>query len=63
MSKVRVSSLHEGVIAHTNYQDFGPAGLRLGSLITQNAELKKAAAANVRFHNLSGMSTTVGTAI
>ncbi|CZR57004.1 related to 1-aminocyclopropane-1-carboxylate synthase [Phialocephala subalpina] len=48
---------------HTLYglsKDFGSAGLRLGSLITQNATLKKAVAANVRFHNPSGMSIAVG---
>ncbi|KAE8451489.1 hypothetical protein EG329_003562 [Mollisiaceae sp. DMI_Dod_QoI] len=44
-------------------KDFGSAGLRLGSLITQNMALKKAIAANVRFHNPSGMSIAVGTKI
>ncbi|KUJ21837.1 PLP-dependent transferase [Mollisia scopiformis] len=44
-------------------KDFGSVGLRVGSLITQNAELKKAVSANMRFHNPSGMAIAVSTAI
>ncbi|KAH8801375.1 pyridoxal phosphate-dependent transferase [Xylogone sp. PMI_703] len=43
-------------------KDFAP-GLRLGCLITQNSQLRKAVAANVRFHNPSGMAIAIGTAI
>jgi hypothetical protein len=35
----------------------------LGSVITRNEDLKKAIAANIRFHSPSGMSVAIGTAI
>ncbi|ERT00432.1 hypothetical protein HMPREF1624_03803 [Sporothrix schenckii ATCC 58251] len=44
-------------------KDFAAAGLRLGSLITRNRSLRKAVACNMRFHNPSGMSVSIGTAI
>ncbi|KAH7420243.1 putative aspartate aminotransferase [Cadophora sp. MPI-SDFR-AT-0126] len=44
-------------------KDFAAAGLRLGSLISRNALLRKAVAANMRFHSPSGMSIAIGTAI
>ena len=47
----------------TRAHDFAAAGVRLGSVITQNKDLKKAIAANIRFHSPSGMSIAIGTAI
>ncbi|KUJ17476.1 1-aminocyclopropane-1-carboxylate synthase [Mollisia scopiformis] len=44
-------------------KDFASAGLRLGSLISRNALLREAVAANMRFHNPSGMSIAIATAI
>ncbi|KAF4635925.1 hypothetical protein G7Y89_g2172 [Cudoniella acicularis] len=44
-------------------KDFAAAGLRLGCLITKYAPLRKAIAANIRFHNPSGMSIAIGTKI
>ncbi|KAL2071895.1 hypothetical protein VTL71DRAFT_13130 [Oculimacula yallundae] len=44
-------------------KDFAAAGLRLGSLISRNVQLRKAVAANMRFHSPSGMSIAIGTAI
>ncbi|PMD40867.1 putative aspartate aminotransferase [Hyaloscypha variabilis F] len=44
-------------------KDFAAAGLRLGTLISRNKLLLKSLAANIRFHNPSGMSVAIGTAI
>ncbi|KAH8705578.1 pyridoxal phosphate-dependent transferase [Talaromyces proteolyticus] len=44
-------------------KDFGAAGLRLGCLITQSTLLRKAVSCNMRFHNPSGMSIAIATAI
>ncbi|OAA55005.1 Pyridoxal phosphate-dependent transferase, major domain protein [Niveomyces insectorum RCEF 264] len=44
-------------------KDFAAAGLRLGSLVTRNTSLRKAVACNMRFHNPSGPSIAIGTAI
>jgi histidinol-phosphate/aromatic aminotransferase/cobyric acid decarboxylase-like protein len=50
-------------MAYFYLQDFAAAGLRLGSLITRNAELRKAVGANMRFHHPSGPSIAIGTAL
>ncbi|KAG4443653.1 hypothetical protein IFR05_000839 [Cadophora sp. M221] len=44
-------------------KDFAAAGLRLGSLISRNELLRKAVAANMRFHSPSGMSIAIGISI
>jgi 1-aminocyclopropane-1-carboxylate synthase len=44
-------------------KDFAGAGLRLGSIITQNSLLRKSLTAIFRFHNPSGVSVAIGTAI
>ncbi|KAH7037021.1 1-aminocyclopropane-1-carboxylate synthase [Microdochium trichocladiopsis] len=44
-------------------KDFAAAGLRLGCLVTRNAALRRAVSCNMRFHNPSGLSVAIGTAI
>lgn len=60
----------EGIIdqdlVHVEYgmaKDFGSAGLRVGALITRNTALQKGFASIIRFHNPSGMSVTVASAM
>ncbi|KAL1891976.1 hypothetical protein Sste5346_007320 [Sporothrix stenoceras] len=44
-------------------KDFAAAGLRLGSLITRNIELRHAVICNMRFHNPSGVSLAIATTL
>ncbi|KAI1318471.1 1-aminocyclopropane-1-carboxylate synthase [Xylariaceae sp. FL0255] len=44
-------------------KDFAAAGIRIGSLITRSTSLRKAVAGNMRFHNPSGPSIAIATAI
>lgn len=44
-------------------KDFAAAGLRLGSLITRNVQLRHAVYCNMRFHNPSGVSLAIATAL
>lgn len=44
-------------------KDFAAAGLRLGSLISRNTGLLRAVTCNMRFHNPSGVSIAIGTAL
>ncbi|KAK0108047.1 hypothetical protein ONS95_002871 [Cadophora gregata] len=57
---INVERLH---VFYGMSKDFAAAGLRLGSLISRNALLRKAVAANMRFHCPSGPSIAIGTAI
>ncbi|KAH7323266.1 1-aminocyclopropane-1-carboxylate synthase [Stachybotrys elegans] len=53
-------------LVHVEYgtsKDFSAAGLRLGILITRNAELRRAAAALARFHEPSAPSVAITTAM
>ncbi|KAK3936803.1 PLP-dependent transferase [Diplogelasinospora grovesii] len=56
---------HKNLI-HVTYgmsKDFGAAGIRLGALVTGNTTLKKAVKSVVRFHNPSGVSVAIATAM
>ncbi|KAH6692515.1 1-aminocyclopropane-1-carboxylate synthase [Plectosphaerella plurivora] len=53
-------------LLHVEYgtsKDFAAAGLRLGVLITRNRELQRALRTVVRFHEPSGPSTVIGSAM
>ncbi|KAH8668544.1 pyridoxal phosphate-dependent transferase [Xylariales sp. PMI_506] len=44
-------------------KDFGAAGMRIGAIVTQNKSVLKACRAQVQFHDPSGMSIVVATAM
>lgn len=53
-------------LVHATYglsKDFGAAGLKVGALISQNSQLKKAVHAVLRFHGVSGPSVAIATAM
>lgn len=53
-------------LLHVTYglsKDFGVAGLRLGAIITRSRPVHRAVEAVMRFHNPSGASLAVGTAM
>lgn len=53
-------------LLHVTYglsKDFGAAGLRLGAVVTRSKSVLKAANSVARFHNTSGPSLAVGTAM
>lgn len=57
---INVDRLH---VLYGMSKDFAAAGLRLGSLVTRNAELRRAVYCNMRFHNPSGVSLAIATAL
>jgi 1-aminocyclopropane-1-carboxylate synthase len=63
MSKVIPTPNPPRTLTDCTSKDFAAAGLRLGTLISRNKLLLKSLEANIRFHNPSGMSVAIGTAI
>lgn len=59
------SIIDEGLL-HVTYgmaKDYGSPGLRVGALITRNPQLLKSARSIIRFHNPSGPSIVIATAM
>ncbi|KAG9237073.1 1-aminocyclopropane-1-carboxylate synthase [Amylocarpus encephaloides] len=57
---IRADRLH---VLYGMSKDFAAPGLRIGSLITRNQPLRNAISVNVRFHEASGPSLAIATAI
>ncbi|KAG7107592.1 1-aminocyclopropane-1-carboxylate synthase-like protein 1 like [Verticillium longisporum] len=63
---IDLTDLIDPNLVHVEYgtsKDFAAAGLRLGALITKNRELQRSVQAVGRFHEPSGMSVAIGTAM
>ncbi|OBS19612.1 hypothetical protein FPOA_11337 [Fusarium poae] len=60
------TSLIDPSLLHVTYglsKDFGAAGLRLGAIITRSQPVLRAIEATMRFHNPSGASLSIGSAM
>ncbi|KAM0283751.1 hypothetical protein ACHAQH_002340 [Verticillium albo-atrum] len=63
---IELTDLIDPNLVHVEYgtsKDFAAAGLRLGVLITRNRELQRSIRTVARFHEPSGMSVTVASAM
>ncbi|KAK7433176.1 hypothetical protein QQZ08_000107 [Neonectria magnoliae] len=63
---LNTTTLIDPGLLHVTYglsKDFGAAGLRLGAIITRSQPVLAAVAAAMRFHNPSGASLAIGTAM